>query len=421
MNLYARFILAALILEYALNLLADLLNLKSLKGDPPKEFQRVYDPASYRKSQEYTRVQTRFGILTATLGLIVLLFFWFSGGFNRFDRIVRGLGRGPIVTGLIYIGLLLLLKTLISLPFRIYSTFVVEARFGFNKTTPGIFILDSIKGLALGVVFGGPLLAVILAFYEYAGPSAWWYGWIAAALFILFIQLIAPTWLMPLFNRFEPLPSGELKERIFSYARAVHFPIDNVFVIDGSRRSTKSNAFFTGFGKRKRIALFDTLIAKHTVPELVAVLAHEIGHYKKKHILLGMVLSILHMGLMFFLLSLFISRKGLHDAFYMEAPSVYAGLLFFGLLYTPIEFFLSLFFQALSRKNEYEADRFAVETVDDPQAMAEALKKLSAHNLANLTPHPFYVFLNDSHPPLIDRVRAIREKGATSGERDKGA
>jgi len=213
---------------------------------------------------------------------------------------------------------------------------------------------------------------------------------------------------MPLFNKFEPLEDGELKTAIISYADAVNFPLKNVFVMDGSKRSGKSNAFFTGFGKNKRIALFDTLIAQHTVSELVAVLAHEIGHYKKKHILKSLIIGIVHTGVMFFLLSLFISYQGLFDAFYMDQQSVYAGLIFFGMLYSPIEFFLGIFLQMRSRKNEYEADRFAVETTKDSESMTNALKKLSAHNLSNLVPHPFYVFMNYSHPPVLERIKAIR-------------
>jgi STE24 endopeptidase len=297
---------------------------------------------------------------------------------------------------------------LLSLPFSVYSTFAIEERFGFNKTTPRTFILDLLKGMGLMAVIGGPLIAGILAFFEYTGAHAWLYCWAITTVVMLFLQFIAPTWIMPLFNKFTPLEEGELRERILAYARSVNFPLENLFVMDGSRRSTKSNAFFTGFGKRKRIALFDTLIAKHTVAELVSVLAHEIGHYKKKHILQGLIISILHSGVMFFLLSFFISHKGLFDAFYMDKMSLYTGLIFFSLLYTPIELILSIFLQIVSRKHEYEADRFAAETTHQPKEMISALKKLARDNLSNLTPHPFYVFLNYSHPPMLERIRAIR-------------
>lgn len=286
---------------------------------------------------------------------------------------------------------------------------MIEQRFGFNKMTPATFVADLIKGTVLGLLLGGPLLAGILFFFQFAGEHAWLYAWIAFTLFVFFVQFIAPTWIMPIFNKFTPLGEGELKERILSYARSVDFPVEQIYVIDGSRRSTKANAFFSGFGRHKRIALFDTLIAKQTVPEMVAILAHEIGHYKKKHILLGMALSIAHAGVMFYLLSVFLHRPGLYEAFYMEQPSIYAGLVFFSLLFTPVESILSIFLQALSRRNEYEADRFAADTFEQPEAMIGALKKLAVDHLSNLTPHPLHVILNDSHPPILQRIQAIRQ------------
>lgn len=408
MNLYGMIIFAALLLDSILNLAADLLNLNSMRRELPEEFQGVYDPEAYRKSQEYLRVKTWFGIFTATVGLIALLAFWFSGGFNLIDQRVRSGGLGPIVTGLAYIGILVFLRGLLSLPFQIYDTFVIEERFGFNKMTPATFVADLIKGTVLGLLLGGPLLAGILFFFQFAGEFAWLYAWTAFTLFVFFVQFIAPTWIMPIFNTFTPLGEGELKERILSYARSVDFPVEQIYVIDGSRRSTKANAFFSGFGRHKRIALFDTLIAKQSVPEMVTILAHEIGHYKKKHILLGMALSIAHAGLMFFLLSIFLYRPGLYEAFSMAQPSIYAGLVFFSLLFTPVESILSIFLQALSRRNEYEADRFAAETFGQPEAMIGALKKLAVDHLSNLTPHPLHVILNESHPPILQRIQAIR-------------
>ena len=415
MNLYGLIILSTLLLDYGLNLLADVLNLRALRHELPAEFAGVYEAETYRKSQAYTRVKTRFGILTSTCMLAMTLIFWFTGGFQVLDTLVRSFNIGPIWTGLGYIGLLLLGKTVLSLPFSLYSTFVIEARFGFNKTTFATFIMDGLKGLLLAIAIGAPFLAGILAFFTYAGAHAWLYCWGATTLFTLVLQWLAPTWIMPLFNTFTPLANAELRQAIFAYARAARFPVDEVFVIDGSRRSSKSNAFFTGFGKHKRIALFDTLVAQHTLPELVAVLAHEIGHYKKKHIVQNMVLSIAHTGVMFWLLSLFLSHAGLFQAFYVTQPAVYTGLIFFGLLYTPVELLLSVLMHIISRQHEYAADRFAIDTVDTPAALTEALKKLSAHNLSNLTPHPFYVFLHYSHPPMLERVRAIQRSTAYAG------
>src|SRR5712691_4275003 len=412
MNVYAVIVLSTLLLDYTLNLLADFCNLRALRHELPAEFVDVHDAAAYRKSQEYTRVQTRFGILTSTCMLAVTLGFWCAGGFQALDVWVRSWHLGLIWTGLAYIGLLVLGKGLLALPFTLYDTFVIEARFGFNQTTLATFLADLLKGLGLAVALGGPLLAGVMAFLAYAGPYAWVYCWLALTVFTLGLQWLAPTWIMPLFNTFTPLESGTLKDAILGYARTVNFAVEDVFVIDGSRRSSKSNAFFTGLGKHKRIALFDTLIAGHTVPELVAVLAHESGHYKKQHVLRTTVLSIVHMGVMFFLLSVFLTHAGLFQAFYVHQPSVYAGLVFFGMLYTPLALVLSIGLHILSRRHEYEADRFAVNTIEEPVAMVQALKTLSVHNLSNLTPHPFYVFLHYSHPPMLQRLQAIQAAAA---------
>jgi STE24 endopeptidase len=308
---------------------------------------------------------------------------------------------------LVYIGILILGRSIVSLPFSIYSTFVIEEKFGFNKTTLKTFVLDLLKGLGLGIALGGPLLAGILAFFTFIDQYAWLYAWGAVTIFTLFIQFVAPTWIMPLFNKFEPLEEGDLRQKIREYADKVNFKLEGIYVMDGSKRSSKSNAFFTGFGKTKRIALYDTLINNHSEDELVAVLAHEIGHYKKKHIIKNMIISIVQTGIMFFLLSIFLNSQGLYEAFYMQQSSVYAGLIFFGMLYAPIDMIVSLFMQILSRRYEFEADAFASLTYEK-EPMIAALKKLSKDNLSNLTPHPFYVFLNYSHPTVLQRIKAIR-------------
>jgi STE24 endopeptidase len=380
-----------------------------LQTDLPEPFQGVYDTHQYRKSQDYLRVNTRFGWVTAVVNLIAILFFWFQGGFPAMDNWVQSFGKGPVLSGLMYIGTLMFLYALLSQPFSIYATFVIEERFGFNRTTWKIYLLDLLKGLVLSILLGGPLLAGILAFFEYAGSHAWLYCWAVVILYLLVVQYIAPTWIMPLFNKFKLLEEGELKSAILSCAESIQFPLKSVYTMDGSKRSRKSNAFFTGFGKNKRIVLFDTLIQQHTVPELVAVLAHEMGHFKKRHILQGMLLGILQTGLMFYLLSFMISYPGLFEAFYMNHMSVYAGLIFFGMLFAPLDFFVGLLMQVRSRSNEYQADSFAVAATRNPGAMIDALKKLSVHNLSNLLPHPFYVFLNYSHPPVLKRIQAIEK------------
>lgn len=409
MNTFAIIIFVALILEFALALVGNLLNLKALKVELPPALEGIYKAEDYRKSQEYIRATTRFGLVGSSFTLLLLLAFWFSGGFNWFDQVVREWNFIPLVSGLLYIGILICASGLLVLPFSIYGTFVIEERFGFNRTTPRTFFLDLVKGLGLALLLGGLLLAAILALFQYAGTYAWLYCWAAVVMFSLAMQYIAPTWIMPLFNKFKSIESGELKEAILKYTHSVNFPIKKVFVMDGSRRSSKSNAYFTGFGHNKRVALYDTLIAQHSVPEMVAVLAHEVGHYKKRHIIQGTIINILHTGAVFYLLSLFMHSSGLYQAFYMNQESIYAGLLFFGLLYTPIELVLSVVMQRISRKNEYVADRFAAETIDNPHSLIDALKKLHATNLSNMTPHPFYVFFNYSHPPLLQRVQAIHD------------
>ncbi len=411
MNIYAIIILATIAIDFILDIASNYLNLKSLSKKSPAEFDGVYDEDTYAKSQLYTKVRTKFGFLTGGFDLVLLLGFWFSGGFNWLDEMVRAWGFGEMVTGLLFIGILLVAKSIIGLPFSIYSTFVIEERFGFNKTSPKTFVLDLVKGLGLGLLIGMPLLAGILWFFMFAGSLAWLYAWGAVTAFTLIMQYVAPTWIMPLFNKFTPLEDGTLRAAIESYTDKVDFPLQGLFVIDGSRRSSKSNAFFTGFGKNKRVALYDTLIENHTQEELVAVLAHEIGHYKKKHIIKGMISSILQTGVMFFLLSVFLHAEGLFSAFYMDELSVYAGLIFFGMLYAPVSMILSIFVQMSSRKHEFEADSFAAETTEKPESMISTLKKLSKDNLSNLTPHPFYVFLNYSHPPVLERIRSIRGNG----------
>ncbi len=409
MNSYTLIIAFTLVFTYILKIISNSMNLRAASSALPEEFEGTYDPKAYAKSQEYLVSQTKFGLFHETFDLLVILGFWFSGGFNWLDGFASGYGYGVVVTGLIFIGILILAQGILSLPFELYSTFVIEEKFGFNKTTLATFFSDHLKGVTLGIILGAPLVAGIIWFFEYAGPLAWLWCWIGITLFTLILQYVAPTWIMPLFNKFVPLEDGPLKSAIMDYAKAVNFPLTGIYVIDGSKRSTKSNAFFTGFGKNKRIALYDTLVNNHSTDELVAILAHEIGHYKKKHIQKGMIISIVHTGILFYLLSLFLKAQGLFDAFFMDQISVYAGLIFFGLLYTPIEFILSIGMQIFSRKNEYEADHFVSQTFNNPLALVDALKKLSVNNLSNLTPHPFYVFLNYSHPPVLRRIEALRK------------
>ncbi len=408
MNLFLIIILFILIGDYALGLVVDALNVKHLKTDLPGAFSGYYDGEKYRKSQQYLKENTRFELITGSISTPAVITFILLGGFNWVDQWSRSFHWGPIATGLIFAAILLFGSQILSLPFSIYGTFVIEEKYGFNKTTPKTFVLDILKGWLLAIIIGAPLFSAVLWFFEQTGPMAWAYCWGALTVIQVFLMFIAPVVIMPIFNKFVPLEEGELKSAIEDYAKKQGFKMKGVFSMDGSKRSTKSNAFFAGFGRFRRIVLFDTLISKHTTEELVSILAHEMGHYKKKHILKSIIISILSTGLMFYILSIFMNNPALFAAFQMEHISIYASLFFFGFLYAPIEMILSIFGNMLSRHHEYEADAWAVRTYQRPQSMIAALKKLSVDNLSNLTPHPLKVFLSYSHPPVLERIRAIQ-------------
>jgi STE24 endopeptidase len=408
MNGYLIFILALLIFNWLLSLIVETLNLRNISTTIPVEFTGLYDAEKYDKSQRYLRDTTRFSQLQNTIMLPLTIAFILSGGFRWINSIAQGISDDMIVRGLVFGGILLLISRLVSLPFSLYDTFVIEARYGFNKTTAKTFVADILKELLLTVLLGGPVFALVLWIFS-AVPHAWFWAWAALAVIQLFILFIAPVVILPLFNKFTPLEDGELRSEIEEFAAAQNYTLSGVFKIDGSRRSTKSNAYFTGFGKTKRIALFDTLIEKHSVRELIAVLAHEIGHCKLGHIKKSMILSLGASLLMFFILSLFISRQGLYAAFGIDGTPLYAGFIFFGFLYAPISMILGLLGNILSRRHEYEADAFAARTTGEPDALIDALKKLSVDNLSNLTPHPLKVFLEYSHPPVLERVRSLQE------------
>ncbi|MFC1591275.1 M48 family metallopeptidase [Thermodesulfobacteriota bacterium] len=415
MNLYLLCILLILIGNYALSSSVNRLNIRHLSTQLPREFEGYYDAQHYRRSQQYLRDNTRFGMLTSTAMTIATVVFIVAGGFSWIDTAARSCGGGPILTGLVFVGLVLLGSSLLHIPFSVYATFVIEEHYGFNKTTPKTFALDILKVWLLTALIGGSVFAVVLWFFETAGPWAWLYCWCAVTAFQIFFMCIAPVVIMPLFNRFVPLTDGELKQAIEGYARSQGFAIKGVFTMDGSRRSAKSNAFFTGFGRFRRIVLFDTLIEKHSIEELVAIVGHEVGHYKKRHILQHLVIAIATNGCMFFILSCFLNNRGLFDAFGMQHLSIYASFVFFGFLYAPIEMLISFFSNMLSRKNEYQADRYAAASSGRPEALIEALKKLSVDNLSNLTPHPLKVLLSYSHPPVLERIKKLRTSGHIRG------
>jgi STE24 endopeptidase len=408
MNGYLIFILAVLMLSWLLDLAIEILNLRALKPDLPEEFQGWYDAGKYAASQQYLRDITIFGCIADTFFLILTVSFILLGGFNVADGIARSAGLGEIPTGLLFAGMLILAADIIHIPFSAYSTFVIEERYGFNTTTLKVFIDDHLKGWLLAAAIGGPVLALVLWFFQKTGSLAWLSCWAAMTVLQIVLMFLAPAVIMPLFNKFTPLADGELKEAIERYARGQQFKIQGVFTMDGSRRSTKSNAFFTGFGRLRRIVLFDTLIEKHSVEELVAVLAHEIGHYKKRHIIRMLAMSIVTSGIMFYILSLFLKNPSLSAAFRMEHTSLYATLFFFAFLYAPIEMLIGIGANMLSRWHEFEADDFAARTVSSSAPLITALKKLSVDNLSNLTPHPAKVFLEYSHPPVLERIQSLR-------------
>jgi len=407
MNIIFWVIFIALIADFAIGLLSTILNVRFLNSDPPVELEDVYEKEAYRKSQEYTRIHSLFGLITGSFKLVLLLTFWLVGGFNYIDQIVRVMGWNEISNGIAFMGILAAFGFILNIPLDLYSTFVIEQKFGFNKTTYQTYILDTLKSILLSVVISIPVVIGILYFFEHTSSLAWVYVWIFVTVISFVFSIIGPIWIMPIFNKFTPLESGELRDAIVEYAKKVNFTYRNIYVIDGSKRSAHSNAFFTGFGKTKRIALFDTLIEQLSTDEIVSVIAHEIGHNKKRHILSDMVLGVLHTGALLFLLSLVMKNTSLFEAFFMEDISIYASIVFFGLLYTPVELVISPVMQFISRRNEYQADRWAVETTTKKLSLTSGLKKLAAENLANLSPHPLFVMLNYSHPPLSKRIKSI--------------
>lgn len=396
-------ILFFLFLDFALERILDYLNAGRWSNRLPDALKGIYDEEKYRKSQDYSRVNMRFGILTSTFFFLLILGVLLAGGFGWLDQLVRQWTENPILMAMIFFAIIALVSDLLSTPFDIYDTFVIEERFGFNKTTPGTYLLDKLKGYLLAVLIGGALIAIFVWFYRVSGRLFWLYAWLFLTVFLVFMMMFYSTLIVPLFNKQTPLEDGPLRDAIEGFAQKVGFKLDNIFVIDGSKRSSRGNAYFSGLGPRKRIVLFDTLIHDHTTEELVAVLAHEVGHYKKKHTLKGMILSVFSSGVILYLLGLFINRPELSLALGGKESSFHLGILAFGLLYTPVTLILGLLGNHYSRKYEFEADAYAA-CHYAVVPLQEALKKLSVNNLSNLRPHPAYVFFHYSHPPLMERL-----------------
>ncbi|MBN2664276.1 MAG: M48 family metallopeptidase [Bacteroidales bacterium] len=408
-NIWFYIIVGIILINFVLSTLISYLNIKSLKSEVPEEMADFYDSEKYAKSQNYTRTNNRFSLITGTFSLVVILLMLFFDGFAFIDKLASDYAEGTVLISLIFFGILFLANGIINLPFEIYDTFVIEKKFGFNKTTPKTFIGDKIKGLLLSFLLGGGILALIIYLYTLAEQMFWIYAWIAVSSISIFIAMFYSNLIVPLFNKQTPLPESELRTAIENFAQTTGFELNNIYQIDGSKRSSKANAYFSGLGPKKRIVLYDTLIEQMTNAEIVAVLAHEIGHYKKKHLIKGVFVSIINTGITLYLFSLFVSYPQISEALGVNGIKFHIALIAFAVLYTPISMITSLIMNISSRKNEFEADNFAKNHKLSGELIS-GLKKLSVNNLSNLTPHPFNVFMNYSHPPLLKRIENLKKK-----------
>ncbi len=401
-------IVSIIVIEFLWDRFLLYLNTTKWSEEVPAELEGIYDKEKYAKQQRYSRVNHKFGWITGGFNLLLISAMFFVGGFAIVDQWISTFTEHVIIKPLLFFAVIGLASTLINIPFSIYSTFVIEERFGFNKTTPKVFFGDLIKSMLLGAVIGGGVMALVIWFYVSAGEYFWLYAWGLVTVFMLFITMFYTSLLLPLFNKQTPLEDGDLKKAIQDFCKKVNFKLDNVYIMDGSKRSTKANAFFSGLGSKKRIVLYDTLVNDLENDEIVGVLAHEIGHYKKKHTLWGMISGIIQTGVMLYVFSIFVDSPVLSKALGVTEPSFHIGLIAFGILYSPISGITGLVSTLLSRKNEYEADAFAAEN-HNAESLITALKTISVNALSNLTPHQWYVFFHYSHPPLLQRINALRK------------
>ena len=401
-------IIAIIIINFIIDKVLDAINAKHYNDPVPEELKDVYDDAEYKKSQAYKATNYKFGIWTSLFSVVLTLGFLFLDGFEYVDNIARSYSDNPIIIALIFFGIIMIASDIITTPFGYYKTFVIEERFGFNKTTKRTFILDKFKGLLMMVILGGGIIALIVWFYQVTGNQFWLYAWGIVTVFTVFMNMFYSKLIVPLFNKQTPLEDGELRNKISAYAESVGFNLEKIFIIDGSKRSTKANAYFSGFGSEKRVTLYDTLVNDLDDEEIVAVLAHEVGHYKKKHIIFNLVTSILLTGLTLYILSIFISNPLLSNAIGVKIPSFHVGLIAFGMLYAPISEITGLIMNYVSRVFEYQADDYAKNTYK-AEPLISSLKKLSKNSLSNLTPHKAYVFMHYSHPTLLERVRNLKK------------
>lgn len=400
-------IVSTLTFDFLLDRLLDYLNSTKWSKTLPSELKNIYDEEKYQKSQEYDKANSNFEILTSTFSFVLIMLMLLFGGFAYFDNLARSYVENPILVALVFFGIIIFLSDIMSTPFTIYNIFVIEERFGFNKTTIKTFILDKIKAGILGIIIGGGLMSLIIWFYNISGQYFWLYAWAVTSVFMLFMTMFYSNIIVPLFNKQTPLQEGELNDEIVKFAEKTGFKLKNIFVIDGSKRSTKANAYFTGLGAKKRIVLYDTLINDLTKEEIVAVLAHEIGHYKKKHTLISLIISLIQTGMTLYIMSLFLTIPEFSYSLGVETPSFHIGIIAFGVLFSPISMILGIFMNVISRKNEYQADKYAKDNYN-AEYLISGLIKLSVKNLSNLTPHSLDVFLNYSHPTLLQRIKGLR-------------
>ncbi len=408
-------ILAITIAHFVFDRWLSWLNLSRFSPSLPKEAGGIYDAEKYARAMEYQKVRSRFSLISSSISAAFTIALLSFGLFGELDMYLRQWAENPFWQPFLFFGVLAVISDIFGLPFQLYSTFVIEEKFGFNKTTAKIFITDKLKGYLLGALFGGGLLFVFLYIIEKLGADFWWIFLAVIMAFSLIMNLFYASWILPIFNKLHPLEEGELKTKIAEFANKVDFPLTKIMVIDGSKRSSRANAFFAGMGRKKQIVLYDTLIHQHDTDELLAVLAHEVGHYKLKHIPKSMILSFFTTGIMLFVLSLLLFTPTLSTALGGDQWAIHLNLLAFGILYSPISFLIGLLGNMLSRKNEFEADSFAAKNYA-ASPLQHALKKLSVENLAHLTPHPLYVFFNYSHPPLLQRLAHLEKEKSVGAD-----
>jgi len=408
-NFYYLIIVSSIILEYLLSSIGSILDIRSITPEIPKDFQVAYDKEKYAKSQEYLKARTKFGLISSTFSLILIMIVIHTGIFGHLNDFVNAQTDHYLFRGLLFIAIIYFFQDIISIPFSIYSTFVIEQKFGFNKTTIGLFISDKFKGYAIFIVLGSIIIAPILFLFHSYPIYGWLIAWSLLTVFMIAIQPVFIHVISPMFNKFTPLDDGELRTAIEKYTKLINFPLARIDIMDGSKRSAHSNAYFSGFGKSRRIAIFDTLVDKHSTEEIVSVVAHEVGHYKLKHIIQGTVIGIIETGVMLFVFSEIMNDLDLFGVFGVGDLSVHAGLIFFSMLYAPVSMVTSIISSVISRKNEFSADKYSYETTNNKEALISMLIGLAANNLAHLTPHPFKVFLTYSHPPVLDRIEAIQK------------